>query len=173
MLYTLHFILVLTQFKDARMEKSVYVSGRVLQYLQMLILRDRDYRGLKKRITVIRKAQPNQRFHILPSDDSPDEDASPLSSDLDEAMKKANAIPVSPGKGQDVQAIATQSRTSEHSRTSLEERDSISVKKASIDHPATTQNLKNADKVTSLPGIRRGRSFLTRRELLKSCLKCH
>ncbi|PPQ97841.1 LOW QUALITY PROTEIN: hypothetical protein CVT26_012937 [Gymnopilus dilepis] len=111
----------------------------------MLILRDRDYRGLKKRITVIRKAQPNQKFHILPSDDSPDEDASPLSSDLDEAMKKANAVPASPGKGQDVQAIATQSRTSEHSRTSLE-RDSISVKKASIDHPATTQNLKNADK---------------------------
>ncbi|PPQ86656.1 hypothetical protein CVT25_006840 [Psilocybe cyanescens] len=46
-----------------------------------------DYRGLKKRITVIRKSQQGVNFHVLPSDDSPDEEpsppAAPRASDVD------------------------------------------------------------------------------------------
>ncbi|KAF8966562.1 SPX domain-containing protein [Flammula alnicola] len=46
-----------------------------------------DYRGLKKRITAIRKSQQSLSFYALSSDDSPDEDnsppAAPRPSDLD------------------------------------------------------------------------------------------
>jgi len=77
------------------MEKGLYVSGRQAHHFHSELVPEdihRDYRGLKKRITVIRKAQQGLNFHVIPSDESPDEvpspPAAPRGSDVDSKFSR-------------------------------------------------------------------------------------